>query len=56
MHEDFSIVVLTIKNLTGDMIFNPQGDSILEAGHILIVVGHRGKMKEVKRLGRLDEK
>ena len=49
-------VVLTIKNLTGDMIFNPQGDSILEAGHILIVVGPRGKMKEVKRLGRLDEK
>ena len=56
LHEDFSIVVLTIKNLTGDMVFNPQGDSILEAGHILIVVGHRSKLKEVKRLGRPDEK
>jgi voltage-gated potassium channel len=56
LHEEFGVVVLTIKNLTGDMSFNPQGDSLLEAGHILIVVGHRGQMMEVKNLGRAKEK
>ncbi len=52
LHEEFGVVVLTIKKLTGDMIFNPQGGTLLEAGHILVVVGHPGKMKEAKGLGR----
>ena len=55
LHEDHSVVVLTIKKLTGDMIYNPKGESILEAGHILVVVGHRGQMKGAKHLGRAKE-
>lgn len=55
LHEDHGIVVLTIKSLMGDMVFNPQGDTKLEAGNVLVVVGHRGKIKEVKRLGRGPE-
>ena len=55
LHEDHSVVVLTIKKLTGDMIYNPKGESVLEAGHILVVVGHRGQMKGAKHLGRGKE-
>ena len=52
IHEEFGIVVLTIRSLTGNMVYNPQGDSLLEAGNILIVVGHREKLNEVKKLGQ----
>jgi len=55
LHEDHAIVVLTIKSVVGEMIFNPQGETKLEAGHVLVVVGHRGHMKQVKRLGRAAE-
>jgi voltage-gated potassium channel len=55
IHEDFDAVVLTIRRLSGDMVYNPQGESVLEAGNILIVVGHRGRLKEMKKLGRAME-
>jgi voltage-gated potassium channel len=56
LHEDFGVVVLTIRHLSGDLIYNPQADTLFEAGHILVVVGHRGQMKQVKKLGRAEEK
>lgn len=55
LHEDYGIVVLTIKSLTGEMVYNPQRDTKLEAGHVLVIVGHRDKMKEVKKLGRAPD-
>jgi len=55
IHEDYSAVVLTIRTMSGDMFYNPQGDSLLEAGHILIVAGHRSKLNELKKLGRPAE-
>ena len=55
LHEDHGVVVLTIKRTSGEMLYNPQGDAKLEAGNVLVVVGHRSKVKEVKRLGRPPE-
>lgn len=55
LHEDHGVVVLTIKCINGDMIMNPQGDTILEAGHVLIAVGHRGHLSKVKKLARAQE-
>lgn len=55
IHEDFGVVVLTIRKMNGDMTYNPQGESQLEAGDILIVVGHRRQLKDLKKLGRPAE-
>ncbi len=52
LHENFGIVVLTIKCITGDLIYNPQGESVLEAGQILIVSGHREQIKPAKEQAR----
>ncbi|MCE9534227.1 MAG: TrkA C-terminal domain-containing protein, partial [Planctomycetes bacterium] len=56
LHEDFGIVVLTIKHLSGNLIYNPQGEVVLEAGHILVVVGHHSKLKLAKKLGQAESK
>lgn len=55
LHEDHGIIVLTIKSLSGEMAYNPQRDARLEPGSVLVVVGERNKMKEVKRLGRAPD-
>jgi len=52
LHENFGIVVLTIKRANGELIYNPQGDSVLEAGQILIVSGHRQQTKTAKEQAR----
>ncbi len=55
LHEDLGIVVLSIKRKTGEMLYNPQGDAKLEAGNVMVVVGHRVQLKEVKKRGRAAE-
>jgi voltage-gated potassium channel len=50
MHEELGIVALAIKLPSGDWIYNPQGHIPLEAGCILVVVGH------TKQLALLEEK
>jgi voltage-gated potassium channel len=44
------VVVISIKRPHGDMVFNPQGDTVIEAGAILVVVGHRQQLLELERL------
>lgn len=55
LHEEFGVVVLTIKRVNAELIYNPQGPSILEAGDILVIVGHREQIKNVKKLCRPPE-
>ena len=54
LHEEHGVVVLTIKSPGNDMTYNPKGESLLEAGHILIVVGRPAQLKLAKKLGEAN--
>jgi voltage-gated potassium channel len=51
LREDHSVVVLTIKDADGAMSFNPDGDTVLEAGQVLVIVGHTDHTRSAKELG-----
>ncbi|OBQ46040.1 potassium channel family protein [Halodesulfovibrio spirochaetisodalis] len=46
----FNLIVIAIKKNGKDMIFNPEGRTVLEAGNTIIAVGANEKLKEFARL------
>ncbi len=36
---NFNLIVIAVKDVTGEMLFNPASDFIIRAGHTLVVVG-----------------
>jgi voltage-gated potassium channel len=49
LRQDQGIIIVAIKKRSGHMLFNPSADAVIEAGDILITLGHR------KQLDRLDK-
>jgi voltage-gated potassium channel len=50
--ETVGIVVITMRLPSGEMVFNPKGDTIVEAGSILVAVGRREQLDELEKLAR----
>jgi voltage-gated potassium channel len=50
IRQDQGIVIVAIKKATGHMVYNPQSDTVFEAGDILIVLGNREQLDELERL------
>ena len=47
---DLNIVIVAIRRRLGEMLFNPAGDAIIEAGDLLIAIGRAESLAELKRL------
>jgi len=47
-----NIVVVAIRRRDGEMIFNPSGDTRIDAGDLLIVIGRAGSLMELAALAR----
>ncbi|WP_297057031.1 TrkA C-terminal domain-containing protein, partial [Thermosulfurimonas sp.] len=43
-------IILAVKKMTGEMIFNPSPSYVLEAGDILIALGEREKLSRLEEL------
>jgi voltage-gated potassium channel len=52
LHQRLGIMVLSIKGPEGKMLYNPQGDAVIEGGNVLIAVGQRAKLRELERIVR----
>jgi voltage-gated potassium channel len=50
LRDTVGVVVIALRALDGEIVFNPKGDSILEAGCVVVVVGHREQLDELERL------
>jgi voltage-gated potassium channel len=50
MRAELDIVVISIRRANGDTLFNPSGDTVIEAGDILIAIG---KMEALSRLNEM---
>jgi voltage-gated potassium channel len=44
LRQDFGIIIVAIKKVSGKMIFNPPHDAPLAAGDILIAIGDRQRL------------
>lgn len=52
IRSELDVVVLTIRRRSGEMIFNPSGDAVIEAGDGLIAIGRADSLAELNRLAR----
>jgi voltage-gated potassium channel len=50
LRDDMGVVVIALRAADGEIVFNPKGDSVLEAGSVLVVVGRREQLDELDRL------
>jgi voltage-gated potassium channel len=50
LRQNFGVIIVAIKKLSGQMIFNPQPSEILEAGDVIVVIG---KKEDVKRMNQI---
>ena len=52
IRSELDVVVITIRRRSGEMIFNPSGDSVIEAGDLLIAIGRADSLAELSSQAR----
>jgi voltage-gated potassium channel len=52
LSEKVGVIVITMRLPNGEMVFNPQGDTMVEAGAVLVAVGRREQLDELEKLAR----
>ncbi len=50
IRRDLGIIVIAIKKPNGTMSFNPEGSAVLDAGDLLIALGHRQQLDRLVQL------
>jgi voltage-gated potassium channel len=47
LRKDYGVIIVAIKKLSGDMVFNPTPSETLDAGDVIVVIG---KKEDLKRM------
>ena len=47
LRKDFGVIIVAIKKMAGNMIFNPMPSETLEIGDVIVVIG---KKEDLKRM------
>jgi voltage-gated potassium channel len=50
LRDDMGVVVIAMRTLDGEIVFNPKGDTILEKGSVVVIVGRREQLDELERI------
>jgi voltage-gated potassium channel len=50
LRDEMGVVVIALRAADREIVFNPKGDSVLEAGSVVVVVGRRDQLNELERL------
>jgi voltage-gated potassium channel len=56
LRQDQGVIIVAIKRRSGHMLFNPPADAVMEAGDILITLGHRKQLDHLDMLASGDTK
>lgn len=51
VRRELGITIVAVKKPSGQMVFNPPPDAVLEAGDILITLGRRQQLDQLEKLG-----
>ncbi len=49
IRRDYNVIIITIKKADGQMVFNPDAETCLEANDTLVVVGQAANIKKLQR-------
>lgn len=47
LRKDFGVIIVAIKKISGDMIFNPMPSETLESGDVIVVIGKREDLQRM---------
>jgi voltage-gated potassium channel len=47
LRRDYGVIIVAIKKMSGDMIFNPLPTQKLEGGDVIVVIGKREDLKRM---------
>jgi len=50
IRQNYNLIIIAIKKLDGDMLFNPSFESIIKAGDTLIAVGETANLQKLEKL------
>jgi voltage-gated potassium channel len=50
LRSELKIIIVAIKKSAGHMLFNPAPDTLLEAGDILLAIGHKDQLQQLETL------
>jgi voltage-gated potassium channel len=48
LRQDYGVIIVAIKKLTGEMIFNPVPTETLESGDVIVVLGKKEDLKRMR--------
>lgn len=52
IRRDFKVIIVAIKKAGGDMVFNPDPETLIEGGDTLVAIGDRENLDSLDRLAR----
>lgn len=52
LRRELGLIVVAVKKPDGRMLFNPDSGQVIQAGDVLITLGHRQQLDRLERLGR----
>jgi len=52
IRSQLNIVIVSIRRSSGDIVFNPNGDTLIQAGDIMIAIGHAESLTQLTALAR----
>ncbi len=52
--EHFGVILLALRALSGQLEFNPRGDTVISAGEFLIIMGDTEKLKALEAMAGVD--
>ncbi|HBG19877.1 MAG TPA: potassium channel protein [Desulfobulbaceae bacterium] len=47
LRQDFGVIIVAIKRISGEMVFNPGPGEVFNAGDVLVVIGKRGELQRM---------
>jgi voltage-gated potassium channel len=53
IRSELNLVIVAIRHKTGEMLFQPSGDTVIEEGDLLIAIGHAESMAKLLAANRL---
>jgi voltage-gated potassium channel len=52
VRQDLGVIIVAIKRPDGKMVFNPPSEEAMQAGDLLITLGHRDQLERLETLAR----
>jgi len=50
IRQQFNLIIIAIKKLDGNMLFNPSFDTVIESGDTVIAVGQENNLQKLEKI------